>query len=56
MTYAELYLAFLDWMCDSELRIHVDGSIIDITAGAAMEHYGSYEVKCFDDHEVELEN
>ena len=56
MTYAELYLAFLDWMCDTELRIHVDGSMIDITAGAAMEHYGSCTVKCFDNYEVELEN
>lgn len=49
MTYAELYLAFLDWMCDTELRIYVDGSMIDITAGSCT-------VKCFDNYEVELEN
>lgn len=56
MTYEELYLAFLDWMDDTELRIHVDGSTIDITAGVAMKRYGSCTVKYFDKYEVELEN
>ena len=54
MTYAELYAAFLNWMCDTQLRIHVNGRAIDTTAGKAVEYYGSCEVACFDDYEVEL--
>ena len=56
MTYDELYTAFSDWQCDTELRIHVHDSTFDMKAGEAWEYYGSCTVTRFDEYYVELED